>query len=184
MIGRLATTAILAIGLVLMTAPGVTAGTTEHNDEIPTTITTPATSYGHEYNLELDAGESLDVTATWQKPDADMDVIVSGPGSVCQVLPNPAVFCLAAGALGRAEAAACQDDDQGENIGFGPGEETVSITADQTGEHRIFVVVSTAPPQATVPYHLTVTTGSDGDGSLNGPDYTGLLRPSAHCRTP
>lgn len=184
MLGRFTTTVILAIGLVLMTAPAVTAGTTEHDSVIPTTLTTPATSEGHRYNLQLEAGESLDISVTWQKPDADIDVRVSGPASVCQVLPSPAVFCLAAGATARAEGAACQRGNAGSDLGFGPGEETVSTTADQTGEYSIYVVVSTAPPTSTVPYHLSVTTGLDGDDSLKGPDSTGLIRSSGHCRTP
>lgn len=175
-------TILLATGLVLLTAPAALAGTTQTTNTLTTTVTTPTVSDAHRYQLELDQGESLDLMLTWNHPDADLDLAVTAPGGTCQVAPNPEVFCLAEGAVETASGATCQDQREGQHLGFGPGTETLSFTADTSGTHSIWVLASLAPPLAAVNYDLTVTTSDDGDSSLSDPDPFNLIRTDGHCR--
>lgn len=180
--------AMLALSMIAVTVPGAAAGgTSSRSDTITPFFATPTVSAAHQYTINLTADTSLDATLSWEDEQADLDLLLTPPGSTCNVLPNPEVDCLAASADRRANQVSCQTETGGQTVGLGPASETITTRADDhdSGEatYSLWVLVSTSPPLRGIHYDLTLTTGDDGHQELdNSPTNTNLIRSEGHCR--
>lgn len=157
------------------------ASTTEEHGITPGAAT-PHVSSAHSFSMDLQTGEAVKVTITWEGPAAsDLDLDLSGPSGICVVTD---VECMAGTAEPTAQALACQSSTRGETANVVDRTETARWTATEQGTWTLYVMASAGIPGEVIPYDLTVKTGGHGADTLRGPGGTTLIRDDSHCRTP
>lgn len=178
---------VLAAALLLasLAAAPVLAASSTHDEMLVPTATGHDVASSHAYQLELEDGESLTATLTWDGPNAaraDLDLTLAAPDATCSASPDPEAGCLADHAESRVLSAACQGArDPGATDGRGPGTETATRTAGDDGTWTAYVVASLAVPGDPVRYTLDLATSADGADTTEGPERTVLVRPDGHC---
>lgn len=168
--------ATLTIAALVAPLAAAGAGPFVYNGAMNSAYTGYAVTGTDEFTLDLQPGDTLDVTLEWDTAD-DLDLSIAAPGGTCGIYPELEADCLANSVMGRTECGGTYEPF------LGTSPVTRSITAETAGTYKVLVQAGLVTPLTDVPYTLTIAVNGDGGADLvQGPTFSNYVNTGIACR--
>lgn len=169
------TLALCLTAALLAATPLAAANAYAYSGTLDGRLSLVAVASSHVFTFDADAGDLVEVTLTWADATKDLDLTLATPDGTCDLSPDPDAACLV-DRYARAPACARARPVTGPH-----GEETITLTAAETGTFVASVLASLAP--GSTAYTLTISV--DGAAPVvEGPLTATTLDRNVHCKAP